>query len=63
MELDAKQGGCGKMWGFFWAKVGLDLSMHWNVARGGSLIKVQKLNFLVGWKVGFIVGVVLAKGG
>ena len=33
-----KLGGCRKMQGWLWAKVGLDMSNHQNVAWGGSLI-------------------------
>jgi hypothetical protein len=35
---NAKRVGCGKMWGRFQTKVGMDQSKHQNVARGGLLI-------------------------
>ena len=53
-------------------KVGLDLSKHRNVARGGLLICIyydltyksyDNLNLLTGWKVGFYASVVWTKGG
>jgi hypothetical protein len=61
-----KRGGCGKMQGWFWAQVGLDLSKHWNVARGGLLICIYLEPMCKSYKSSisyWVAGVVWAKGG
>ena len=58
------------MQGWFWAKVGLQLSKDQNVVKGGLLCMrsphakvISDHFFLIGWKVRFSVGAVLGENG
>ena len=48
--------------GWFWAKVGLDLSKHQNVAKGSSLIKIPRANAMRAGVLLLVGNLVLVQG-